>query len=247
MTLKEASLYEAPFEYVKAVVLAERQNRREKRQLTHWWLHARPSPKYRQILRVQKKYVGTAVTSKHRVFVWLTPEYLVDHQIVVFAFENDYSFGVLQSKVHDLWSRKLSTQTRDAASGTRYTPSTAFETFPFPWPPGREPSEADSPLVRNIAEAARKLVQMRDAWLNPPGASEADLKKRTLTNLYNQRPAWLDNAHRALDEAVFAAYGWPATLTREEILARLLALNHERAAAQGVNPQRLPTHTFQSQ
>ena len=51
---------------------------------------------------------------------------------------------------------------------------------------------------------------MRDAWLNPPGASEAELKKRTLTNLYNARPTWLDNAHRKLDAAVFAAYGWPA-------------------------------------
>jgi hypothetical protein len=56
------------------------------------------------------------------------------------------------------------------------------------------------------------------------------LKKRTLTNLYNQRPEWLANAHRALDEAVFAAYGWPSGLTKEEILGRLLALNHKRAS-----------------
>jgi hypothetical protein len=58
------------------------------------------------------------------------------------------------------------------------------------------------------------------------------LRTRTLTNLYNQRPEWLSNAHRALDEVVFAAYGWPSNLPKEEILARLLALNHERAAAQ---------------
>jgi hypothetical protein len=57
----------------------------------------------------------------------------------------------------------------------------------------------------------------------------AVLKKRTLTNLYNERPAWLANAHRALDEAVAAAYGWPADLPDEEVLARLLALNLERA------------------
>ena len=59
-----------------------------------------------------------------------------------------------------------------------------------------------------------------------------ELKKRTLTNLYNARPAWLADAHRKLDEAVFAAYGWPATLTDAELLERLLALNHARAAAQ---------------
>jgi hypothetical protein len=57
----------------------------------------------------------------------------------------------------------------------------------------------------------------------------AKLKKRTLTNLYNERPAWLANAHRRLDEVVFAAYGWPADLSDDDLLARLLALNLERA------------------
>ena len=57
-------------------------------------------------------------------------------------------------------------------------------------------------------------MQQRDAWLNPPGLSEKELQKRTLTNLYNARPAWLDAAHKALDSAVFAAYGWPPDLSR---------------------------------
>jgi hypothetical protein len=85
-------------------------------------------------------------------------------------------------------------------------------------------------------------VQLRDNWLNPPGATETELKKRTLTNLYNQRPAWLDNAHRKLDKAAFAAYpqgafgsGWPPELSDDDThsVARLLAINLERAAAQG--------------
>jgi len=59
-------------------------------------------------------------------------------------------------------------------------------------------------------------------WLNPPGLAEAELKKRTLTNLYNARPAWLAAAHRTLDGAVCAAYGWPDDLSDEEILGRLL-------------------------
>ncbi len=85
----------------------------------------------------------------------------------------------------------------------------------------------------HIADAARELVRLRDAWLNPPDIAEADLRKRTLTNLYNQRPTWLANAHRTLDRAVFAAYGWPEPeLDTQQILARLLALNHQRAAAQ---------------
>jgi hypothetical protein len=66
-----------------------------------------------------------------------------------------------------------------------------------------------------------------------PDATAAELQKRTLTNLYNVKPRWLLNLHLALDSAVFEAYGWPDTLTDAEILERLLALNHERAAAQG--------------
>ena len=109
--------------------------------------------------------------------------------------------------------------------------TTCFETFPLPWSPGQEPQ--DDPRVETIAGAARELVEKRDAWLNPSGASEAELKKRTLTNLYNQRPTWLDLAHRKLDEAVLDAYGWPHDLTDEGVLERLLALNLERAAEDG--------------
>jgi hypothetical protein len=89
--------------------------------------------------------------------------------------------------------------------------------------------------VLAIAAAARELVAKRDAWLNPAGASEAELKVRTITNLYNRRPTWLDLAHRKLDEAVFAAYAWPADLGDDEILARLLQLNLQRAAASPPN------------
>lgn len=72
-------------------------------------------------------------------------------------------------------------------------------------------------------------MRLRDAWLNPPNASDDDLKTRTLTKLYNAPREWLADAHRTLDQAVFDAYGWPANLTDQAILARLLALNHERA------------------
>jgi hypothetical protein len=116
-------------------------------------------------------------------------------------------------------------------SGFRYTPITTFETFPFPWPPGQEP--VDDPRVVTISAAARRLVELRGNWLNPPGADTAELKKRTLTNLYNARPAWLEQAHKKLDQAVLDAYGWPHDLTDEQILERLLALNLERAATGG--------------
>jgi hypothetical protein len=179
------------------------------------------------------------------MFVWVEPDVLSNQATLVFARDDDYFFGVLHSKFHELWALRQGTSLEDRP---RYTPTTCFETFPFPWPPGQEPT--DDPRAAAIAQAAQELVRLRDAWLNPPAASDAELKKRTLTNLYNARPTWLDNTHRKLDAAVFAAYGWPAApstgsgqgLTDEEILERLLALNLTRAdcgsAAAGSLPQR---------
>jgi hypothetical protein len=88
-------------------------------------------------------------------------------------------------------------------------PSRAFATR---LRPASRPSRSRTPLPEQrerVGEAARRLVELRDGWLNPPGLDPADLAKRTLTNLYNQRPTWLANAHADLDAAVFAAYGWP--------------------------------------
>ena len=97
------------------------------------------------------------------------------------------------------------------------------------------PGSVDGPWKRFVHEPdARGIGTVR--WpriVAKDAASAAKLVQRTLTKLYNLRPAWLANAHRKLDEAVFAAYGWPMDLTDEQILERLLALNLERAAAQG--------------
>ncbi len=92
--------------------------------------------------------------------------------------------------------------------------------------------------VQAIAASAKEMVEMRDNWLNPtpsqppPNRKSADTgegPRRTLTNLYNARPTWLDLAYKCLDVAVFAAYGWPTDLSDEQILERLLALNLQRA------------------
>ena len=152
---------------------------------------------------------------------------LPDCQLIVIARDDDYFLGVLHSRAHELWSLRMCTWL-GVGNDPRYTPTTTFETFPFPWPPGTE-ATAD-PRVIAIGDTARELVEKRNRWLNPEGATYAELKKRTLTNLYNQRPTWLNLAHRKLDEEVFDAYGWPHDLSDEVILERLLALNLERAA-----------------
>ena len=88
------------------------------------------------------------------------------------------------------------------------------------------------PRVRGGAAAPPYQIGLvRYPRLEPRAADcAAKLKKRTLTNLYNERPAWLDLAHKKLDAAVAAAYGFPADLTDEQILEKLLALNLEHAA-----------------
>ena len=149
--------------------------------------------------------------AKHRFFVWLNNDVLPSNLIIAVASDDDYMFGVLSSSIHELWARQVGSQLREADSGGTYTPTTCFETFPFPQPTG-EQREA-------IANAAAELNRLREG------------DSRTLTNLYNQRPTWLDNAHRTLDAAVSAAYGWPADLGDGEVLARLLGLNLERAGA----------------
>jgi hypothetical protein len=234
MASEEAAQYEAPFEHVKVHVFPVRSRNRRAAYAKRWWQYAEARPGMRRALAGKHRFIATPEVSKHRVFVWLDCRVLSNQQTLVFARDDDYFFGILQSGVHELWARRKGTQLREVQSGFRYTPTTTFETFPFPWPPGKEPKH--DPKIEAIAAAARDLVRKRDAWLNPVGASDAELKKRTLTALYNQRPQWLQDAHRTLDEAVLNAYGWPADISNDELLQRLLALNHARAAAKGPAP-----------
>ena len=219
-------------------------------------MHERPRDLLRTVVCRLPRFLVTPTLAKYRVFSWMTAPTLADKQLVAFVRDDDYFFGVVHSRIHELWALEQGTQLE---SRPRYTPTTCFETFPFP-----SPTDAQREA---IGAAAKELDALRSRWLNPPEWVKDDvlefpasvdgpwarhvvnpnadgigtaryvrlvpvdekaaavLKKRTLTNLYNDRPAWLANAHRALDEAVFAAYGWPPSLTDDELLARLLELN----------------------
>jgi type II restriction/modification system DNA methylase subunit YeeA len=228
MPLEDAAQYERPFEHLKERVYPVRSRNRRAVYAQRWWQYAEARPGMRTALAELSRFIATPRHSKHRLMVWVNSCALANDSTIVFAREDDYFYGVLHSRVHELWARRQGTQVREAESGFRYTPTTCFETFAFPWPPGKEP--VDDPRVQAIAAAAKDLVEKRDRWLNPEGTSEDELKKRTLTNLYNQRPTWLDLAHKRLDEAVLDAYAWPHDLTDDQILERLLALNLQRAA-----------------
>ena len=211
------------------------------------------------------RFAVTIAVGKYRLFTWISEPTLPDHALFAFARSDDYFFGVLHSRLHEVWALRLGTRLE---TRPRYTPTTCFETFAFP----RPTEEQKEP----IAAAAKELNDLRERWLNPPEWTReeilefpgtvdgpwkrfvhdpdghglgtiryprlvakdddcaARLKKRTLTNLYNHRPTWLDLVHQKLDEAVFAAYGWPPELTDEEILEKLLELNLERAEEERV-------------
>ena len=226
----EAALYEAPFEYVKREVKPTRINNRIRWRAENWWLHGSPASTMRQKLSPLTRYIATPKVSKHRFFVWLTVDMLPSNLVIAFASDDNYTFGVLQSQVHVVWSLAVGTQLE---SRPTYTPTTCFQTFPFPRPTD-EQREA-------IAEAAGELNRLREGWLNPvdaegePVVFGVDLRRRTLTNLYNdyERHTWLVNVHERLDAAVAAAYGWPADLSDEQVLERLLALNLERYEEEG--------------
>jgi type II restriction/modification system DNA methylase subunit YeeA len=260
MSLEEAAQFEVPFEYVKKNVKPFRDKNNDRQRRTFWWRLGRSGSDLRNARANKARMIITPRVAKYRVFVWADDELVPDSRLFAFARDDDYFFGVLHSRLHEVWS--LATSSRHGVGNDpTYNNSTCFETFPFPWSPGQEPSKtsevlsddrarrddrsvrrsgkatqstktSEVSLEQAIAAAARELVQLRDNWLNPSGASEAELKKRTLTNLYNERPTWLDNAHRKLDAAVFEAYGWPSDLSDEDILSKLLTLNLERAKNQ---------------
>ncbi len=252
MPEQEAALYESPFAYVLQHVKLERQKNREERTGSKWWLHRRSGEELRAAIAPLNRYIVTPRVSKYRLFVWCLKPIFPDSATFVITRSDDTAFGILHSRFHELWSLGLCTWL-GVGNDPRYTPTTTFETFPFPegLTPNLAPANYNNPAAAEITTAAQELNKLRDNWLNPTewtdwvrteeeekagyplrpvakSGHDADLKNRTLTNLYNARPAWLDNAHKTLDAVVAKAYGWndyTPKMPDEEILRRLLVLN----------------------
>jgi type II restriction/modification system DNA methylase subunit YeeA len=249
---KDSSLYETPFQYALEHIKPARLKNKRKSYRNFWWRHVEPRPAMFKKLSGLSRFIVTPTVAKHRVFAWLTKGVIPDHQLIAITRDDDTTFGVLHSRFHESWSLGLGTWL-GVGNDPRYTPTTTFETFPFP--EGLTPNipakdYADDPRAIAIAKAAKRLDELRNAWLNPPDLIDivpevvpgypdrilpkneqtaAELKKRTLTNLYNQRPQWLADVHHDLDAAVAAAYGWPEDISDEDALAKLLELNLARA------------------
>jgi hypothetical protein len=181
-----AKSFELPFQHIEKAVKPIRTKNNRAAYREKWWLFAEARSGMRSAIKTLKRYIVTPRVAKHRIFIWVDGLSLIDSAAFLFAREDDYFFGVLHSKPHELWARRAGTQLREAESGARYTPTTTFETYPFPWPPGKE--SFDDPRVTAIAAAAKALDDFRNNWLNPKDTllqGSKALQKRTLTNLYN--------------------------------------------------------------
>jgi hypothetical protein len=315
----DAALYQEPFAHVIRSVKPSRMEVRRERTKRLWWIHEEARVSLRKAITGLPRYIVTPRVAKHRFFLLLNATVLPDTRLNVIARADDTTFGILTSRIHEVWALANASIHGDGDDGGRptYNAKSCFETFPFPAgltpqdtahqrtelladgalipaaldapaAPLKKPSnkpvaqqniaqaaiktEALKQTASAIARAAKRLSDLREAWLNPPewtrrvpeivplgmatspypdrilprdNLSEADLKalqKRTLTNLYNQRPSWLTLAHQQLDTAVAAAYalgepadGFWANYTHatpdSDILAQLLALNHARSVA----------------
>lgn len=251
-----AALYQSPYKHLSTTpdedgkLLTKLREELGDRAGPRWWEPHWPRPEMRSKVKSLQRYIATPETAQHRIFVWLSWPVLPDKNLIVFPRDDDTAFGVLHSRFHEAWALRKGSDLQDRP---RYTLTTTFETFPFPEGLGPDTlaiAYADDPRARAIAHAAAALDRLRRAWLNPPELVQtvpevvpgfpdrllpvspeaaATLKTRTLTNLYNQRPRWLADAHDTLDRAVAAAYGWPADIATEDALARLLELNLARA------------------
>ncbi len=244
----EATLYQLPFEYVLEHVKPVRDRNNRAARAANWWRHGEARPGLRRKLTGLSRYIATPETAKHRFFVWFPMTIAPEHSLIVIPRDDDVTFGILQSKFHEHWTMVFGSPYGNHPTARRYNASRTFETFPFP--EGLVPNRsaefyAADPRAVSIAAAAKRLDDQRNNWLSSPNDTTAEvLKAHMLTNLYNEQPTWLRNAHRDLDEVVAAAYGWPVDISEEDAHEALLNLNQARAAQEPpkgrrVAPERL--------
>lgn len=225
MSLLEAQSFKAPFEHIKLKVLPSRQQALEKGKdllgkprshhkhfLERWWQLSWGRAEMIQALSKLSRYLVCSRVTKRPIFVFLHSDVRPGDALQVFAFEDDYSFGILQSSAHWQW---FITKCSKFGESLRYTPESIFDTFPWPQSPTRT-------VIKEIAEAGCLIRKLRVKFMED---NEGGLRA-----LYNTLDIpgknQLNDAHLVLDEAVFKAYGFSP---KKDVLAQLLNLNFEIA------------------
>ena len=190
MPIEQAALYEAPFEYVREHVKPQRDGSRST--IAEWWLHERRREDMRSALYGLERYLATPRVTKHRLFVWLSKQTLADSALIVFARNDDYFFGLLHARPHEAL---VARSWHPGARGGIGVPLHADVDLRDVSLPG---SAVRWDRRRCRGNSGAELDRLREGWLNPPDADSNELAKRTLTNLYNLVPTWLDKPTNAL-------------------------------------------------
>lgn len=222
------------YQHVKLTVKPERDHNNREYRRVNWWLFGENNPEARRTLSDLQRYIATVETAKHRVFQFLDRAILPDNMLVAVGLSDAFHLGVLSSRLHVVWALRAGGWL-GIGNDPRYSKSRCFDPFPFP-----DATEMQKEAIRKPAEA---LDALRKQVLD-------DHPELTLTKLYNIREAIragraldedeaairdkglvliLNEHHDAIDSAVAAAYGWPTDLADDDILARLVALNAQRA------------------
>jgi type I restriction-modification system DNA methylase subunit len=224
--------FPAVYQHVLTTVKPERDSNNRATYRDNWWIFGEPRREFRPSLVGLRRYIATVKTAKHRVFQFLDSAIIPDSKLIAFPFDDAHFLGVLSSQIHFVWIQATQALLEDRPT---YVKSNSFEKFPFPIC-----GEAEKERIRKLAEeldAHRKRVQAQHG-LTLTGLYNVLEKLRAGEKLTDKEKlihdkgfvSVLKQLHDDLDAAVFAAYGWPATLTDAEILERLVALNAERAA-----------------
>jgi len=202
-----------------------------------WWLFGKPRQELRPALDGLSRYIATVETAKHRVFQLLDASVLPDNKLIVVCTDDAYHLGILSSHIHGTWSIRAGGWLGEGNDPV-YVKSRCFDPFPFP-----NASERQKAAIRDIAEeidGLRKRVLANHPDLTLTGLYNVLEELRagvTLASLGDAQRYILDKGlvlvlkelHDRLDVAVAEAYGWPVYISDDDILARVVALNRERA------------------
>jgi SAM-dependent methyltransferase len=229
--------YPAVYQHLLTTVKPERDQNNRATYRDNWWIFGEPRKDLRPALVGLPRYIATVETAKHRVFQFLDASILPDNMLVAIGLSEGFPLGVLSSRLHGLWALRAGGWL-GMGNDPRYSKSRCFDPFPFP-----VATEAQKAAIGAIAEeldAHRKRVLAAHEHLTltglynvlerlKAGAKPDDLEPKERRIFDDGLVLIIKELHERLDAAVAAAYGWPADLPEEEVLARLVALNRERA------------------
>ena len=214
MALEEAMRYPAALRVVEDRAREAREASTSYSRNPRWWQLLWPRPDFRRAVAGLRRFIAGTATGKRILFVWCEGDWRPSNATNVFALDSDYAMGVLSSRVHTDWARARSSTLR---ADIRYTPSSAFETFPWPQP-GDDRRERVAALSRSVIDLRSTLCREHEIGLTV-------LYNRVDDGAYRALRA----AHRDLDLAVLAAYGWSSALL-DDVRRRNLALLELNAA-----------------